>query len=502
MIKNRTPALIVLLALCWAFIADPLIMVLAAYLAPHHIDLFRRLNDVLVILVVAAMLYRPLRRVMGQYHRLYRDIPTPMYVYDRTTLEFLAVNDAAVKRYGYSHSRFLRMKATDIRPPEDTDELMQVISRLPADYSDAGRWRHITAKGETFHVRIFAQPTQFKNRKAIQIVAIDIDKKIKTELALKEKTAELENVLESITDAFYTVDKDWRFTYMNREYERVQKRYRNDLLGKNIWAEFPYATQLAFYRQYHRAVAEQVSVHFEEYNPARDMWVTVNAYPTANGLAVYFRDITEEKKIREQVYLDGQNLRAIINNTNDMIWSVDEAYQIITGNEAFWKRVAELTGKSADEVRNEDFDPNLLQRYIEHYQLAFTGKAFSTVRERKNTEGISIFEQLSFNPIYNGEKVIGVNCFLRDITEQQQHVRRIENQNKTLLEIAWMQSHRVRAPLANILGLVQLFDTIDPESHEILSILARIGNAARELDGVLREMTAYADHAAKTDRLQ
>jgi len=78
MIKNRTPALIVLLALCWAFIADPLITLLAAYLAPDHIDLFRRLNDLVVILVVAAMLNKPLRRAMGQYQRLYPDIPTPM----------------------------------------------------------------------------------------------------------------------------------------------------------------------------------------------------------------------------------------------------------------------------------------------------------------------------------------------------------------------------------------------------------------------------------------
>ena len=114
-----------------------------------------------------------------------------------------------------------------------------MIAGLSAGYSDAGRWRHITAGGELFHVRIFAELTFFKGRSAIQIVAIDIDKKIKTERALAEKTAELENVLESITDAFYTVDKDWRFTYVNGEYERVQKRNRKDLLGKNIWDEFP-----------------------------------------------------------------------------------------------------------------------------------------------------------------------------------------------------------------------------------------------------------------------
>lgn len=494
MLKNKIPAFIVLLALCWAFIADPLISLLAAYLAPHHVDLCRRLNDAVVILLVAGLLYRPVRRAMGQYHRLYRDIPTPMYVYDRHTLEFLAVNDAAIKRYGYSHSRFLRMKAADIRPPEDTDELLQVIAGLPSGYSDAGRWRHITAAGETFHVRIFAQPTVFKNREAVQIVAIDIDKKIKTEKALQEKSAELENVLESITDAFYTVDKDWRFTYVNREYERVQKRNRNELLGKNIWAEFPYATRLAFYPQYHRAMDEQVSVHFEEYNPSRDMWVTASAYPTASGLAIYFRDITAEKKAQEKIYLDGQNLSAIINNTSDLIWSVDRTYHIVTGNEAFWKRVAELTGKSAPDITNADFDPQLLERYIANYQLAFTGQTFNTVKERVGPDGRITYEQLNFNPIYDHEQVIGVNCFLRDITEQQQHLRKIEKQNQCLTEIAWMQSHRVRVPVANILGLVQLL-----ENAEEPEVVERLRQAANQLDEVIREMTHYAGQGTDPD---
>ncbi|QEC74643.1 PAS domain S-box protein [Mucilaginibacter ginsenosidivorax] len=179
MLRKRMLGMIVLLALGWAFVVDPLITVLAAYLAPHHINLFRSVNDTLLIMVAAVAFYRHLQRAISQYRRLYRDIPTPMYVYDRHTLDFLAVNDAAIKRYGYSYSQFLNMKATDIRPPDDTDRLLEVIAGLTPGYSDAGRWRHTTAAGEVFHVRIFAQPTSFRNRQAVQIVAIDIDKKIK-----------------------------------------------------------------------------------------------------------------------------------------------------------------------------------------------------------------------------------------------------------------------------------------------------------------------------------
>jgi len=118
----------------------------------------------------------------------------------------------------------------------------------------------------------------------------------------------------------------------------------------------------------------------------------------------------------------------------------------------FRKRVAELTGKPVSDVTNDDFDPQLLQSYLEHYRRAFSWEAFSTVRKQTGASGLTTYQQLSFNPIYDQQEVIWVNCFMRDITEQQEYVERIEDQNNSLREIAWMQSYQVRAPLANVLG--------------------------------------------------
>lgn len=109
------------------------------------------------------------------------------------------------------------------------------------------------------------------------------------------------------------------------------------------------------------AMTKRVSVHFEELYAPLGVWGLMNVYPTKNGIAVYFVDITEQKKIQEKIYNDGQNLRAIINNTHDLIWSVDRQSQIITGNQAFWDRVKELTGKNEDEVTNDDFEQDRLK---------------------------------------------------------------------------------------------------------------------------------------------
>lgn len=107
-------------------------------------------------------------------------------------------------------------------------------------------------------------------------------------------------ILESITDAFYALDTEWRFTYVNAEAERVLSRARADLLNQNIWAAFPEAVGSTFDRQYHRAVAEQVPILVEEFYLPLSTWFEVRAYPSPDGLSVYFHDISGRKTLEAQ----------------------------------------------------------------------------------------------------------------------------------------------------------------------------------------------------------
>ena len=110
-----------------------------------------------------------------------------------------------------------------------------------------------------------------------------------------------EKILESITDAFVAVDREWRFTYLNDQALVILHRAREELLGKNMWEEFPDAVELPAYGEYHRAMASGSTVHFEEFNPSLGVWVEINAYPSEDGLSIYFRDITERKRAEKEV---------------------------------------------------------------------------------------------------------------------------------------------------------------------------------------------------------
>lgn len=489
----KIPLIIIAAALCWAFIADPLISHLARELEPTHQDLFRSLNDLTILLLVSLVLYRRIsrqareaRKTRDDYRRLFEEVPSPMFIFDSRDFRFLAVNTAATVQYGYSKEEFLQMKMTDIRPPEEVPAFLAAVGKVPDRYADAGRWLHRKKNGETFYVRVFSHHIVFEGVPAKQTLVVDIDQKVRTERALAEKTAELENILDSITDGFYALNRNWEVTFINKAAETTLACTREEIIGKNLWDFFPHSREGSFYAEYERAMKDRVSVHFEELYAPLGVWGSMNVYPTKEGIAVYFVDITEQKKIQEKIYNDGQNLRAIINNTRDLIWSVDRASQIITGNQAFWDRVKELTGKDEDEVTNADFVQERVKVFFESYERAFSGEAFHIVRQR-DIAGRQVYEELSFNPIRDQHnKVIGVNCFLRDITESQQHLHKIEDQNKRLREIAWIQSHRVRAPLASILGLVQLCELGESTNAEVIPMLKK---AAEDLDQVVIEIT-------------
>lgn len=493
---------IVTLALIWAFIADPLIIHFAKQLEPHQQDLFRSFNNFIIILVIAFVLHVRIRkqqksqeRGTGDYKRLFDDIPTPMYIYDRT-FRFLAVNNAAIEQYGYTREEFLNLKITDIRPPEEVPALLKFHENISENHVDAGRWLHRNKDGHTFYVRVYTHYTIFEGRAAKQVLIINIDDKVQAEMTMREKSAELENILDSITDGFYALNKNWEVIYINKAAERALCCKKDEVIGKNLWDYFPCSREGKFYSEYERAMTERVSVHFEELYAPLDVWGSMNVYPTKDGIAVYFVDITEQKKIQEKIYNDGQNLRAIINNTRDLIWSVDKDFNILTGNQAFWDRVQQLTGKTAANVTNADFGQEMMKQYLDSYERAFNGKAFSVIRQRE-LDGRLRFEELSFNPIYDlQENVIGVNCFLRDITEPQQHLKRIEIQNQRLREIAWIQSHRVRAPVASILGLAHLCNLDDSQNAEIIPMLKK---AAEELDKVILDINALTDDLIEPD---
>jgi PAS domain S-box-containing protein len=121
------------------------------------------------------------------------------------------------------------------------------------------------------------------------------------EQAEQRALAERAALLESITDAFYALDDAFRFTYLNQRALDYFGEPRESLLGKALWDVVPAENRAIFQQEYERAVRLQCSVAFEAGSPLSGRWVEVRAYPAAQGLAAYFRDVTDRKRAQEQL---------------------------------------------------------------------------------------------------------------------------------------------------------------------------------------------------------
>lgn len=142
-----------------------------------------------------------LRRSEEGYRLLFDSNPHPMWVFDSETLAFLAVNEAAAQKYGYSRNEFLSMAIKDIRPPEDVPSLLEDLSRPRQDIDFAGVWRHQTKSGSIIDVEIVSHALIFHGRQAELVLAHDVTERIEAEGRLRETEAERRILLGRIVAA-------------------------------------------------------------------------------------------------------------------------------------------------------------------------------------------------------------------------------------------------------------------------------------------------------------
>jgi two-component system sensor histidine kinase/response regulator len=137
---------------------------------------------------------------------------------------------------------------------------------------------------------------QFQGRPCLVGIGLDITERHRAERALRQSEERFRTTLESVTDAFVALDRDWRYTYVNERAARIFGRRREDLLGRHIWTEFPEGVGQPFHQAYERAMRERVEIQFEEYYPPYDAWFENRIYPTPDGIAIVFQDISARKR--------------------------------------------------------------------------------------------------------------------------------------------------------------------------------------------------------------
>ena len=143
----------------------------------------------------------------------------------------------------------------------------------------------------------------------------DITDRKGAELLRDASVRQLRQVLETTTDSVASIDRDWNISFLNRRAKELLSP-KGELLGKNLWQEFPVAEQNEEIRRYlHRAMDEGIPSEFETFYPdPLNLWLSIQCRPFEDGIVLFFRDVTAER-VSRQILLDQQATLAFVQQT-------------------------------------------------------------------------------------------------------------------------------------------------------------------------------------------
>ncbi len=324
---------------------------------------------------------------------------------------------------------------------------------------------------------------------------------------IRRQAEKLNTIMESITDAFFTLDMDWHFTYVNSEFDRILHTNKTLLIGKSICDIFPEEVNSEFSRQYADALRTGKAAHFEAYLRRYDIWLQVKAFPSEEGLSVYFDDVTEKVKSRIEL----EKLSLVASKTNNGVVITDSAGLIEWVNEGF----VSLTGYTLSEVAGkapisfligEETDKVTAQRFMERRQQ---GKPFHEEMLNYKKSGEKVWLLLEVTPVLNeAGEVTRFITIQSDITyrkeveaSQLQLTKDLFSQNRDLQQFTYIVSHNLRSPVANAMGLVNILSMTDKGSADFNISLGYLKKSVNQLDAVLRDLNMILSIRDKRDTI-
>ncbi len=250
----------------------------------------------------------------ARFRELLEAAPDPIIEVDAEG-RIILLNPATERLFGYSREELLNQPLEILIPESSRSAHVHAREAYMAQPSErvlpADRRVHALRKdGTEFPVEVRLNPVRSGLGDRVTCIVRDITERCRAEQALRDSAVQMAATLESITDAFFALDREWRFTYVNHRAEQVIGRTRDRLLGRSLWQEFPELAGTAFEQQYTHAAASLNPVEFSALYPPTGIWAEVHAYPSTAGLSVYLQDVTGRKHLEEQ-FRQSQKLEAL-----------------------------------------------------------------------------------------------------------------------------------------------------------------------------------------------
>jgi PAS domain S-box-containing protein len=312
-----------------------------------------------------------------RYRLLFDTNPLPCWVFDRETLQILAVNDAAVSHYGYSHEEFLRLSIRDLRPPEDVPRFVEQVRLAPTGPHSAGTWRHRKRDGTIIQVELSAHGLTYANRPAELVVVNDITDRLTAEQALQHREERFRQLTDNMHEVFFVVDAQFRETlYISPAYEEIWGWSRQSLYDdpRSFITPVVDEDRERLFRNMTQAQQGGVpdDIEFRVRRPdGTTRWVLARSMPVRNDRGEVYRiagvvsDITERKRADEALRVSEGRARALFDTVHLIVLGLDAHGSVDYVNPFF----LQLTGYTREETLGQPWIERFLPKGQQDHML-------------------------------------------------------------------------------------------------------------------------------------
>ncbi len=265
------------------------------------------------------------KRAEEQFRLVINTHPDPVTISRLDDGRYVYVNEAFSEITGYSANEVIGKSALDIGIWFDRKDRKRFTDML----REKGRvinfeTRFRIKNGRILTSLISASRFMLKGVPHMAAITRNIEAIKKLEREKENALESLRDVFERITDGVIALDKNWHFTYLNRRAARLLDREKpEELLGKNIWREYPEAVGQPFYKAYHRAMETQQPVFLQDYYEPWKRWFENRIYPSPDGLTIYFTDVTEKKQNEIRLNESEKRYRYLFENSPVALYEGD-----------------------------------------------------------------------------------------------------------------------------------------------------------------------------------
>jgi PAS domain S-box-containing protein len=461
-----------------------------------------------------------LRQSERRYRELFNASPQPMWVCERETLRYLAVNDAAVARYGYSRAEFLVMSARDIRPPEDVPALMAASIQRSDELQGRGVWRHRWKDGSIRLVEVSVRDLDYDGRKARLVLALDVTETLKAEEALREARAAAERglarsraVMSSMADGLVVADQSGKFVDWNpaalwmHDFASADEMRSHYSALTSLFTVSPQGGEplpledWPISRVLRGEAITDCELHVRRLDSGKERIVSYSGAPVRGPdgqieLAVLtLHDVTEGRWAEEELRRTAYLLRAVAEGITDAVYVKDREGRYLLFNEA----AGRFVGRDPREVLGNDdralFDEVSAERVMSRDRRVMESDKAETAEEVLTAAGVTR-TYLATKAPYRDElgNVIGLIGISRDITERRKLEEQYRQSQKMEVvgRLAGGVAHDFNNLLTVINGYGDLVLSVLPSSNPARESVAEMVKAGERAAALTRQLLAFS----------